>query len=106
MVPSPKSASAGKKVAEGSEFDVVPRKAAIEIAINIRPVILGSDMGLILEIDGRKRSARSASRWDSHHPIRGFPLSGNPPNSSFTPRGSTFWRNVEFDCPIRAAISP
>ena len=29
MVPSPKSVSAGKKVAEGSEFDVVPRKAAI-----------------------------------------------------------------------------
>jgi len=43
-----KSARAGKKVTGGGVFDVAPRKAAMASVIKIRPVILGSDMELVL----------------------------------------------------------
>jgi hypothetical protein len=72
MTPSAKRARAGKNVTRGRVFDVVPRKAALEIAISVRPRILGSDTSGLLEENGRKRSPLSDDPLESPSSRPGF----------------------------------
>ena len=90
IAPSTKTASAGKKVTDGSIWVVVPRKAAIERPIRDRPVILGSDIGIPSKIgisvteDVCQRDASSGHRG---------PLSRIPGERPDFPEGDCFRRS-------------
>ncbi len=102
MAPSAKRARAGKNVTGGRVFDVVPRKAALEIVMSVRPRILGSDISGLLEKNGRKRSLLSDDPLESRLSRSGFLLERSGSFGSF-PAGFSLIEKISFRLPDSGA---